>query len=723
MNTKILAVMVLSLTLGWGNACLMAQSGEGLMKRGNHLANRFAYSRAIQHYEKYAKSHPESREVVEKIADCYMMMNDPIKAEPWYKFAVESGSENAYRYKYATTLLQNHKVAAADAQLAQYLQVSPDDFLAKVRKSSCDHYEDFLRDSLRYGIQNVSINRDGADFGAVSVGSKVYLASDRGDDNWIFTWLGHHFLDLYEAPAEGQSDIGTPKRMKGMVNSKYHEAILTFSPSADTIYFTRNNFYNGKAGRDQHGTMLLKTYFAKTDGKKWSAVKELNFNDKEYSAGHPTLLDGGNRMIFVSDMPGTTGGTDLYMVERNGAEWGSPVNLGTKINSLGNEMFPWVDGNGNLFFASNGHEGMGGLDIYFCARKGDDWAAPKNLGYPINSPRDDFSLTLLENGVSGFLSSNREGGKGNDDIYGFTATRTIMVDVVDAETNKKIPDAVGWIKSGLPKVPYGVTESDGHMHFYADPKENLVVEFRKQGYDPVLEMISLEEGSVFEDIFKTVKLKPGGEKLVECEEWVILDGKILTNGYDLPPDAQVTVKEKASGAPISQNLTFNYTLSKGKDYVIEIEAANMDPITYEISTKTSNSFDTINVEIPLIPTAKEVGKVFYIIYYNYDKHDIRIDASEELDRVIRFMQKYPQVKVELSSHTDSRGTSEYNIDLSKNRAENASRYMVERGIAQNRISFIWHGEEQLTNRCGNGEKCSEAEHQKNRRTEFKLTGI
>jgi outer membrane protein OmpA-like peptidoglycan-associated protein len=272
-------------------------------------------------------------------------------------------------------------------------------------------------------------------------------------------------------------------------------------------------------------------------------------------------------------------------------------------------------------------------------------------------------------------------------------------------------------------VPYGVTEGDGHMHFYADPKENLMVEFRKEGYDPVLEMIPMEEGSVFDDIVKTVKLKSGGEKVAECEEWVVLDGKILTNDMDLPPDAKITVKEKASGVPISKNLTFNYTLSKGKDYVIEIEADGMSPITTEISTKTSNSFDTIDVEIPLVPSAKELGKVFYIIYYNYDKYDIRIDASEELDRVIRFMQKYPHVKVELSSHTDARGTEAYNIDLSKNRAEKAFTYMVANGIARDRISFIWYGEQQLTNECGNDRDCSEAMHQKNRRTEFKLIGL
>jgi outer membrane protein OmpA-like peptidoglycan-associated protein len=701
----------------------MAQTGKGLVKRGDRQAHRFAYSNAIKHYEKFDKRSPGNMEVMQKIGDCYMMMNNPAKAESWYAFVVENGASNEYRFKYATALVQNGKIDEAGVQLAKYLETAPEDYLAQVRKSSCDHYNKFLQDSLRYRTQTVSINREGADFGAVSVGEKVYLASDRGDDNWIFTWLGHHFLDLYEANPAGLDDIGVPKRVKGLVNSKYHEAIMTFSPLADTVYFTRNNFYNGKAGRDEQGTMLLKTYFARNDGKKWSAVKEMNFNSKDYSAGHPTLLDGGSRMIIVSDMPGTQGGTDLFLVEREGGEWAAPVNLGKAINSPANEMFPWVDAAGNLFFASNGHEGMGGLDIFFCARKGDDWAAPKNLGFPINTSRDDFSLTLLENGVDGFLSSNRAGGKGDDDIYSFSATRTIMVDVVDAVTGKKIPDAVGWVKSGLPMVPYGVTEADGHMHFYADPHENLVVEFRKEGYDPVLDVISLEEGSVFDDIHKTIALKSGGEKVSECEEWVILDGKVLTNGMDLPEDTKISVKEKITGTPISQNLTFNYTLSKGKDYIIEMTSPAMDPITMEISTKTSNSFDTINVEIPLVPSAKELGKVFYIIYYNYDKYDIRIDASEELDRVIRFMQKYPHVKVELSSHTDSRGTDEYNMDLSKNRAEKAFNYMVAHGITRDRISFIWYGEQNLANQCANGSECSEALHQKNRRTEFRLIGL
>lgn len=693
------------------------------MKRGDKQAARFSYSKAIKHYEKYAKQNPSNREVVQKVADCYMMMNNPEKAEPWYAEAVDMGADNTYRYKYATALLQNGKVEEAALQLDKYLKAAPDDALAKIRKSSCTHYADFLQDSLRYRILNISINREGADFGAVAMGDKIYLASDRGDDAWIFTWLGHHFLDLYEATPEGTMDIGNPVRMKGLVNSKYHEAIPTFSPTEDTMYFTRNNFYKGKAGRDQEGTILLKTYSAIRSGKKWTAVKELAFNNAEYSVGHPALLPDGKTMVFVSDMPGSIGGTDLYTVTEKDGAWGDPINLGNLMNSPGNEMFPWIDSLGNLFFASNGHEGMGGLDIFYCARKGNTWDKPKNLGFPINTSRDDFALTLVPNGYQGFLSSNRKGGKGDDDLYGFTATRNIVVEVIDAETNQKLTDVVGWIKSGEPMVPYGVTGSDGNMHFYANNEENLAVEFRKDGYDPVLEVINLEEGTVFDDVFKTVKLKSGGQKLAECEEWVVLDGKILTNGQDLPPGTKISVKEKATGVPISQNLTFNYTLAKGKDYVIEIESEGNDPISYEISTKTSNSFDTINVEIPLIPTAKELGKVFYIIYYNYDKYDIRVDASEELDRVVRFMQKYPKVKVEMSSHTDARGTDDYNIDLSRNRAENAFKYLVSHGIARDRIAFIWYGEQQLTNNCGNGVPCTEAQHQKNRRTEFKLTGI
>lgn len=713
------------------SAFSVAQAGgpERKIRKADRKYDRLFYYKALQLYTKAIKKDPTNGRVNLRIADCYRHINDPQNAEIWYKEALEypENSDDGQNTLYLIrALMSNGKYSESASWARRYLQRHPGDELASDLLKGSESYTLFLKDSTRYKIVNLDINTSESDFGpTIHNDTSVIFSSAKDQERLSFGWNGRYFLQLYVGAIAGNSvQLENVKHLPGLVNTKYHEAIATFTPEEDAMYFTRNNFHKGKRGSDAAGATLLKIYKVEKVGEKWKKPKEIHFNSDDYSVGHPTLSGDGQRMYFTSDMPGGYGGTDIYMVDWQGEDWGEPVNLGETINTPANEMFPWISSDNILYFASAGHPGLGGLDIFMSKLENGAFAEPANFGAPINSPMDDFQLVLTSSMEGGYFSSNRMGGKGDDDIYSFYKRRYQYKGlVVDKVTQEPIDMAL--VQMSDDDIPRYLNFTDEEGIFAAGidslfPWDILVA---AEGYST--KRVKLKDAEANEDgLFAKIEL-------VKCGEEDIPDTS------DVPSIVLSGILRDQQGNPVKkgkvriireidiEDAEYETLLEPGTDYIVEVESdeyPGMDPRVYDIKTNVDGDQE-IPLETIFDRDQLPPGRVFYIIYYDFDKFNIREpDARPELDRVVSFMKAYPEVSVELGSHTDSRGTFMYNETLSKNRAVSAHAYITNKGIAKNRLTFRWYGERELTNPCADGQECSEPDHQLNRRTEFKIKG-
>lgn len=690
------------------------------IKRADRKFDRLAYTPALKLYHKALKKDPTSWHAITRLADSYRLVNDSKNAEYWYnKVMKDSGKDPINIFYYGQSLMHNGKWEAAVPQFEKFLNLRPNDPLGTSMLTSSRNYQSFMKDSSLYNVRITNINSTEADWGPAFNGNQVVFSSARRKENLLFGWTGKSFLDFYASDYTGRAELGDPVRLKGKVNSKLHEGGVTFSKDGKVMFFSRNNIYRGKIGSSDEGVILLKTYRSEWNGKRWKKIKGIPFNSNDHSVGHPALSPDGKLMFFVSDMEGGEGGTDIYVVNLDieAGTWGKPVNLGPNVNTPGNEMFPWIDGNGTLYFSSNGHEGLGGLDIYACYGYNTSEPRLENLGYPINSSRDDFDLIMDSRRGIGFFCSNRPNGEGDDDIYSFTRKQVFKGLVVDAATGEPIENARVELYDISRMQGIGRTDEKGITQQGVDVNRDYQVVVSKEGYQEKKEIISTKGTPLEKDILLKVEL----EKVAACEEVFALDGIVKDPAGGLLPGTKVKLVMKEQILVADENGKLNADLLPDTDYTLIVDdPAHPDKI-YDISTTGKDPKDPVQVEIVI--GEPDSVKPFYIIYYNFDKHDIRPgDARPELDRVVSFMNRKPKIKVLLTSHTDCRGSNAYNERLSQNRAIEASEYIVSHGIAKDRLRYTWEGEKVLTNQCKDGATCTEEEHQLNRRTEFRFDG-
>ncbi|MGY8916072.1 MAG: OmpA family protein, partial [Flavobacteriales bacterium] len=407
------------------------------------------------------------------------------------------------------------------------------------------------------------------------------------------------------------------------------------------IYFTRNNLLDTKNEKGKKGIIRLKIYRAKLFNGIWTEVEELPFNSDSYSVAHPALSPDDKTLYFASDMPGTLGLSDIFKVSINqDGTFGSPENLGNTINTEARETFPFVSDKEILYFSSDGHPGLGGLDIF--ATKiafGDLTGKIANVGEPVNSNLDDFTYIFNEETRDGFFASNREGGMGEDDIYAFKEIEPLMLECIqqvtgtvrDKISNEVLVGAtVMVINEDNVEVFNTITNSNGDYSLTVDCNQGNFVRASTEGYIPAEEYLGISDG------------KP---KIIDF----YLERETITAGF---------------GDDLAKLL--------------------------QLST----------------------------IYFDLNKFNIRKDAEIEIQKVIAAMEKYPSLKIQVNSHTDSRGPDPYNLWLSQRRAESTVNYMISQGISKDRLKGEGYGETRLVNGCGNGVKCSSEEHQLNRRSEF-----
>ncbi|WP_317041972.1 OmpA family protein [Spirosoma rigui] len=551
-------------------------------------------------------------------------------------------------------------------------------------------------------------------------------------------------LGYKERPASAAQRFGEA------INSRYHEGPATFSRDGSTIIFTRNNYSEGRAKKSAEGVTKLKLYTARQQNGTWTNVTELPFNNDEYSVGHPALSRDEQLLFFASDMPGGFGGTDLYVSRYQNGRWGRPVNLGEDINTKGNELFPFVDNAGNLYFSTNGRKGLGELDIYYATlttlATGLIVQSIEHLDAPINSPKDDFGIITDADRRGGFFSSNRRDG--NDDIYRFVresslyACRDLTVRLYDMKSNAGLDSSSVVVRAkGEGRADQTLkTDANGYVRLCLDDDNEFVFQASRDGYinstvgfttqsltddQPSQLEIGMIQPTVVVDTVTMVEAKttPPIKVLTRSHIW-----GIVVSERDRKPIEGVTVTlrnecnfkqlEYVTGADGS----YTFELDEGCDYTLVASKP-------AFGTNTNRIKRLPRKEKPKILSADlrmlSVGDVVKIdnIYYDLDRFSLRPDAARELEKLLATMRKYPSLIIEIRSHTDSRGSAESNKQLSTQRARAVADYLASKGISRKRMSAVGMGESQLVNNCTDDVICTEGEHQRNRRTEFRVVDI
>lgn len=615
--------------------------------------DKFAYVDAIKTYERVVAKGYKSQDLLQKLGNAYYFKADLVKAAKWYSelFTFSQNIEPEYYYRYSQSLKEVNDYAKADDMTAKFKELKGTDLRAKLAINQKDYLARIKKNSGRYKVENAGINSKYSDFGSAFLNNKIVFASARDTgsfSNRRHSWTGEGFTNLYKADIIAEGTLNKAEKFSSDINSKVNESSPVFTKDGKTVYFTRNNFINGKLGKDTEKTTLLKLYKATLEGEKWTNIKEMPFNSNNYSVAHPALSADESTLYFASDMPGTSGQSDLYKIAINlDGSFGAPTNLGNKINTEGRETFPMVTSDGELYFASDGHPGLGGLDIFVSKMdKEGHFGEVVNVGEPVNSSYDDFAFLINDKTRYGYFTSNRLGGKGGDDIYKLKETQKLIT-----KCEQNLSGLVTDKETGLPLADAKVTLLD------AD--------------------------------FKTLN-----------EVMSDKDGK------------------------------FDFGL-KGCKTVFYIKVEKQEFAPTQTKAITIKEDESSYVEIPLekpaqiIKKGDDLMKKFNItlIHFDLGKYNIRPDAEVELAKILDVLEQYPQIEIDIRSHTDSRQSAEKNRILSQNRASSTMEWLIKKGIAQNRLSAKGYGESQLLNKCADGISCTEEEHQANRRSEFIVTKI
>lgn len=469
-----------------------ASAQFGKQKKADALYNSFSYVKAINVYKEMVANNYNVDYAKRRLADSYSMLRDPQNAATYYADVVKQPKVDAeYYLKYALTLRALKKYDESEIWISKYKETGVVDSRIQKIMEDKNFITNIFNIKQQFFSKTVPFNSELSDFGAVEKNNTITFTSSRDKGVGIkrtYSWNQQPFLDLFTLQKDGEN-YSEAKKIEGDINTKFHEGQISISKDGKTMYFTRNNYTDGKKGKDGEGTNNLKLYKATQDEDgKWKNAKELPFNSNNYSVGHPSLTSDGKTLYFASDMPGGKGSSDIYKVAVNGDTYGNPENLGDKINTEGKEVFPFVHTDGNLFFSSDGLQGLGQLDI-FATVLDDDGNIQEiiNLGSPVNSPMDDFSFFLNDTGETGFISSNREGGVGDDDIYGFDrvplfAIKGVVTDVINKQPIKEakiiIKDANGNQIADL------LTDDKGKYNYSADRETTYTVEASHPKYLP-----------------------------------------------------------------------------------------------------------------------------------------------------------------------------------------------------------------------------------------------
>lgn len=632
----------------------------------------YSYADAIIAYKSVIKKDTLNEEIIQRLGNSYYFTGDLRNALKQYDhlFALNKNQESEYLYRYAQCLKSLGNYNKADQVLETFNKKETSQNRAALIRKEKNYLSEIKYNSGRFEIADAGVNSAFSDYGGTVFDNKLVFTSAR-DTGGIykshFKWTNKSFSKLYTAELMPDGSIGKLRLFRKNDNSKFNESSPIFTKDGRTMYFTRNNFTDGKRGENDKKVTLLKLYKAELINGEWENIKELPFNSNQYSTAHPALSVDEKTLYFASDMPGSYGQSDLYKVSINvDGSFGTPENLGLDINTEGKETFPFVSGDNEMYFSSDGRPGLGSLDVYVAKinEKG-GFDEIQNVGYPINSKHDDFAFTIDSKNRNGFFSSDRENAHGLDDIYRFTETKKLICEqdlkgtVNDSESNEIIANA------------------------------SLIL--LDENFNTIQDIVSDEKGS-----FLFPKVTCGKKYSI----------RISKPDYN-KKDVAVVIKRESGDTTLPILLQKIFKPMETKSVAVAKVAA-VKP-----------------VKVGAIKVGTDLAKLLNIPmnFFDLGKATIKKTSEPDLQKLVNALNQYPTLKLDIRSHTDSRSSAESNQILSDKRAQSTKEWLVSKGIAENRLTAKGYGETQLVNKCADGVKCTEKEHQQNRRSEFIIVSM
>lgn len=717
--------LLLVITLIFFGASVEAQNRSRLdVMRAGKLFDNFEYAAAVKIYERLVERDSSFNYAKLQLAESYRKMNLPEQALPFYAEVVgdSSVSKPIHTLYYAQALMSAERYDRALTALNAFY-ASQGDVRATNLSNGITNFEGFYSDSSFYKIDLADFNSSADDYSPAYFRDGLVFSSNRDKFRLVkrkHGWNNKNFHELYFTSPETDS-VGTAKLFNRKINTRYHEGPMVFYDNDEKAFFTRNNFNGKKVSTASDETINLQLFVTQRSGvnAEWDKPVPFQYNSKEYSTGHPTISEDEQTLYFASNRPGGIGGVDIYKSTFENGNWGEPVNMGDQINTPGDEMFPHIN-KGLLYFSSNGHYGMGGLDIYRFDFN-DSLAYVKNIGTPVNSSKDDFGLIISSNDSTGYFTSNKPGGVGNDDIYTIeinlpTKPESVFLKgiVIDQRSGRPLENTEVFLSTGDNESIRVLTAADGGFEYELTWDQDYRITAFKPDWSR-----GLESASTYDDVldkeFLTIPLR----------ELMVIKGDLVTPAGQIVDDALLTFTETTTGeidsVRTNENGLLYFIAQPDAEYDVFLQKTGYFNFRTKVATGSNPGIIKFDLEMDEII----IGRAIRIenIYFDLNKSDIRPEAAIELDKIVAMMTDNPTITIELGSHTDSRGGDPYNLALSDRRARSSAAYIVSKGIAQARIIGKGYGETQLTNQCEDGMRCQPEEHQANRRTEFKVVSF
>ncbi|HNR85239.1 MAG TPA: OmpA family protein [Taishania sp.] len=696
--------------------------GQLKQKVADNLFKRMEYYECVEMYNELANKTikgkgVENLENVRKAAISNYELFRMKEAISYFEFLDKKANlSEKDREFYIQALRYSSNYDKAEKQVGIAYSLYPNNTYFSQLKNELKAFNQLFADSSNISVKKTNISSIFGDFSPVYYkNGLIYATKSKNTEvlNGRYKWDNSYYVSLMESNFASDSTIGNGKLLRHQFLDKAHDGPVAFTKDQQKMVITKNKFGKRK-GKD---VVVLALYFSELVDGKWTKLVPFEYNNDAYNVGHGCFSEDGSTLYFASDMEGGYGQTDIYKTQWVDGKWSKPENLGSHINTNLQEMFPFVVED-RLFFASSGHFGLGGLDLFEASLTKN--TTPVNLGYPINTSTDDFGMIceLQTDGIKGFFSSNRKDNI--DGIYAFTKKDVQLELVVNVYEKYTTNEPVAQQPISLTNQTTGekqefFTNNEGNVRLMIRKNENYVVSTAKSDFKLLKEENVSSEG-IQKDSVLTADLFLLPTKITIALRVIAKDTRKPLN------EAATTVSHFSTNwdTTLVTNEHGLVTLVVDRNKNFWAHAAKKGYIDADRGFNTSNEDGKIiELELELTPIKK--GEKFKLenIFYDLNKATLRPESMASLDKLADFILKN-ELKIELSAHTDSRGSDAYNLKLSQARAQSCVNYLLTKGVKPAQIRAKGYGETQLVNRCKNGVTCTEDEHQENRRTEVKI---